>query len=143
MNRRWMLVALAAVPLVAEAGSLDSLTSMVSDPLVGSLKSKLGVTDAQAKGGLGSLFTLAKEHLAAGDFEKIATLVPSTQKYLDAAKSLGAVTGPVKNSSGLNAAYSRLGIKPETAAKFTPAVLDAVGKVGGDSVRSLLAGALK
>lgn len=143
MNRRWIVAALAALPLVATAGSLDSLTSMVSDGLVGSLKSKLGVTDSQAKGGVGSLLTLAKEHLNKGDFDKIAQLVPGTQKYLDAAKSLGAVTGPVKDSSGLNAAYSRLGIKPETAAKFTPTVLDAVGKVGGDSAKSLLAGALK
>ncbi|HZF14551.1 MAG TPA: DUF2780 domain-containing protein [Steroidobacteraceae bacterium] len=143
MNRRWLLAALGALPLIVDAGSLDSLTSMVSDPLVGSLKSKLGVTDSQAKGGVGSLLTLAQEHLNKGDFDKIATLLPGTQKYLDAAKSLGAVKGPVKDAAGLNSAYSRLGIKPETAAKFTPMVLDAVGKVGGDSARSLLAGALK
>jgi hypothetical protein len=60
-----------------------------------------------------------------------------------AAKKLGAVTGPVTNSAGLDSAYSRLGIPPEKAATFTPTVLDAVGKVGGDSVRNLLAGALK
>jgi hypothetical protein len=53
------------------------------------------------------------------------------------------VTGPVTNQAGLNSAYSRLGIAPETAAKFTPTVLDAVGKVGGESVKNLLAGALK
>ena len=80
---------------------------------------------------------------AKGDFDKTAKVVPGTQKCLDAAKKLGAVTGPLKDSAGLSSAFSRLGIKPEAAAKFTPTVLDAVGKVGGDSTRNMLAGALK
>jgi hypothetical protein len=145
MNRRLLLGALAALPAVAGAQSLDGLKGLLSstDPIVGALKSALGVTDNQAEGGLGSILTLAREHLAKGDFDKIAAVVPGAQKYLDAAKKLGAVTGPVTNSAGLNSAYSRLGIAPETAAKFTPTVLDAVGKVGGESVRNLLAGALK
>lgn len=143
MNRRSMLGALAALPVVANAQSLGSLKSLLSDPVVGGLKSTLGVTDAQAEGGLGSILTLAQERLAKGDFDKIAQVIPSSQKYLDAAKTLGAVTGPVTNQAGLNSALSRLGIPAETAAKFTPTVLDAVGNVGGDSVRDLLAGALK
>lgn len=145
MNRRWIVGALAALPVVAGAQTLDSLKGLLSsaDPVVGALKSALGVTDNQAEGGLGSILTLAREHLAAGDFDKIAAVVPGAQKYLDAAKKLGAVTGPVTNSAGLNAAYSRLGIAPDTAAKFTPTVLDAVGKIGGESARNLLAGALK
>jgi hypothetical protein len=60
-----------------------------SDPIVGALKSALGVTDNQAQGGLGSILTLAREHLAKGDFDKIAAVVPGAQKYLDAAKKLG------------------------------------------------------
>jgi uncharacterized protein VcgC/VcgE DUF2780 len=145
MNRRWILGTLAALPALAHGQSLDSLKSLLSssDPIVGALKSTLGVTDNQAQGGLGSILTLAQEHLAKGDFDKIAQVVPGAQKYLDAAKKLGAVTGPLKNSAGLNSAFSKLGIAPETATKFTPTVLDAVGKVGGDSVRNLLAGALK
>lgn len=145
MDRRWILGAMAAtaaMPAVVTA-QLDSLKALLGDPLVGGLKSALGVTDAQAEGGLGSLLTLAQEKLAKGDFDKIAQVIPGSQKYLDAAKKLGAVTGPVTNSAGLDSAYSRLGIPAEKAAKFTPTVLDAVGKVGGDSARNLLASALK
>ena len=145
MDRRWILGAMAAtaaMPAVVTA-QLDSLKALVGDPLVGALKSALGVTDAQAQGGLGSILKLAQEKLSKGDFDKIAQVIPGSQKYLDAAKKLGAVTGPVTNSAGLDSAYSRLGIPPEKAAKFTPTVLDAVGKVGGDSVKNLLAGALK
>ena len=145
MNRRLILGALVAMPAVAGAQSLDSLKSLLSssDPIVGALKGTLGVTDSQAEGGLGSILTLAQEKLAKGDFDKIAQVVPGSQKYLDAAKKLGAVTGPLTNSAGLNSAFSKLGIPPDKAAKFTPTVLDAVGKVGGDSARSMLASALK
>lgn len=145
MNRRWILglVAALTLPSVVSAQSLDSIKSLVNDPLVGGLKSALGVTDAQAEGGLGSILTLAQEKLAKGDFDKIAQIVPGSQKYLDAAKKLGAVTGPLKDSAGLNSAFSKLGIAPDKAAQFTPAVLDAVGKIGGDSVKNTLAGALK
>jgi len=143
MNRRWMLGAMAATAAMPAVAQLDSLKALVGDPLVGALKSALGVTDAQAQGGLGSILTLAQEKLAKGDFDKIAQVIPGSQKYLDAAKKLGAVTGPVTNSAGLDSAYSRLGIPPAKAANFTPTVLDAVGKVGGESVRNLLAGALK
>ena len=143
MKRRWILGAMAAAMPAIAAAQLDSLKALVGDPLVGALKSALGVTDAQAQGGLGSILKLAQEKLSKGDFDKIAQVIPGSQKYLDAAKKLGAVTGPVTNSAGLDSAYSRLGIPPEKAAKFTPTVLDAVGKVGGDSVRNLLAGAIK
>ena len=145
MNRRWIVGALAALPAVAGAQSLDSLKGLLSssDPIVGALKGALGVTDKQAEGGLGSILTLAQEKLAKGDFDKIAQVVPGTQKYLDAAKKLGAVTGPLTNSAGLNSAFAKLGIPPEKAAQFTPTVLDAVGKVGGDSARSMLASVLK
>ena len=145
MNRRWILGALVTLPAVTGAQTLDSLKGLLSstDPIVGGLKSVLGVTDAQAEGGLGSILTLAQEKLAKGDFDKIAQAIPGSQKYLDAAKKLGAVTGPITNSAGLNTAYSKLGIPPEKAAKFTPTVLDAVGKVGGNSVRNVLAGAVK
>jgi len=143
MNRRWIFGVLAAFPMVAGAQSLDSIKSLMNDPLVGGLKSTLGITDAQAEGGLGSILTLAQEKLAKGDFDKIASVVPGSQKYLDAAKKLGAVTGPLTNGAGLNSAFTKLGIAPDKAAKFTPTVLDAVGTVGGDSVKSLLADALK
>jgi len=55
------------------------------------------------------------------------------------AKSLGVVSGPLKNAAGLNASLGKLGMKPETAAKFAPTVLEGVGNVGGTQLKSLLA----
>ena len=57
-------------------------------------------------------------------------------------RSLGAYTGAVNNAAGLNGALARLGIPPETSAKFMPMVTNYVGKVGGPKVGALLKSAL-
>lgn len=146
MNRRHALLTLVAIPLGVHAQGMSGLGSMASslkDPLVGLLTSQLGITENQAQGGIGSYLTLAKEKLAKGDFDKIAGLIPGASKYMDSAKKLGAVTGPVGNLAGLNGSLGKLGMAPDTVAKFAPTVTDAVGKIGGDSVTKMLAGIMK
>jgi hypothetical protein len=136
-----LLGGLLSAPSLAWS-QLDSLLSM-KDPLTGLLKGQLGVTEDQAAGGVGSILTLAQEKLIKGDFDKIAQVVPGASKYMAQAKSLGAVTGPIKDMNGLQAALGRLAMSPEVQAKFVPAVTDYIGKAGGGSVQKLLAGALK
>jgi len=146
MIRRTALLMLIAMPLLAQGAdspSLGSLTSALKDPLTSMLSSKLGVTSDQAKGGVGSYLTLAREKLAKGDFDKIAALVPGASKYMDSAKQLGAVSGPVKNLAGLNGSLGKLGIKPETAATFVPTVTDYLGKAGDGTVTKLLGSVMK
>jgi hypothetical protein len=144
MKRRLLLLLCSALVLPALSGCKGSMPSMPggTDALVSTLTSTLGVTEKQAQGGVGSILTLAQEKLAAGDFDKIAAVVPGLKKYLDMAKSLGAVTGPVGSLTGLNSALGRLGITPDKAAKFVPAVTDFVSKAGGPEVGKLLSGAL-
>ena len=145
MQRRTLLAALGFLPLLAHAQtpSLESLTSATKNPLLGALTSQLGVTENQARGGVGSYLTLLQEKLAKGDFDKIASLVPGASGYVDSAKKLGAVTGPLKNLQGLNGALGTLGMNAETVAKFTPLVTNYLGKLGGPTVQSMHAGALK
>ncbi|HKQ11969.1 MAG TPA: DUF2780 domain-containing protein [Steroidobacteraceae bacterium] len=147
MNRRTLMIVLAAVPLAVRAQTpltTDSLTSALKNPLMGALTSQLGVSEDQARGGVGSYLTLLQEKLAKRDFDKIASLVPGASGYVDTAKKLGAVTGPLKNLAGLNGALGKLGMNAETIAKFTPLVTNYyLGKLGGPTVQSLLAGALK
>jgi len=45
------------------------------------------------------------------------------------------------NLAGLSSAFSKLGISPDTAAKFVPTVTDFVSKMGGADVGNLLKGA--
>jgi hypothetical protein len=146
MNRRTLLAALGMVPLIAHAQtplSKESLTSTLKNPLMSALTSQLGVTEDQARGGVGSYLTLLQEKLAKGDFDKIAALVPGASGYLDSAKKLGAVTAPLKNLQGLNGALGKLGMNAETVAKFTPLVTNYLGKLGGPTVQNMLAGALQ
>ena len=145
INRRTVLLCLSSMPFVAAAQipDLGSMTSSLKNPLMGMLTSQLGVTEQQATGGIGSYLTLAQEKLAKGDFDKIASLVPGASKYMEQAKALGAVAGPLKNLAGLNGALGKLGMQPETAAKFAPTVTDYLGKAGGSGVQSMLSGMLK
>jgi hypothetical protein len=89
------------------------------------------------------VLTLAGEKLPASDYTKVAAAVPGADSYVQKAQDLGAVSGPVGDVSGLNAAYAKLGISPEVASKVTPLVVDYIGKAGGPTVQSLLTAVLK
>jgi len=145
MNRRIALLTLISIPagVYAQGSTLGSLAGALKDPLTSMLMSKFGITENQAKGGIGSYLTLAKEKLAKGDFDQVTSLVPGATKYMETAKKLGAVAGPLGNLAGLNGALGKLGMKPETVAAFAPTVTDYIGKAGGSGVTSMLSGMLK
>lgn len=152
MQRRKLLLAFTvALPFLSTASAGDPLNTdalmssakgAASGQLTGLLTKQLGVTQNQAEGGVGSMLKLAQEKLSAGDFDMVAKAVPGAQKYLDKAKKLGAYSGALNNAAGLNGALSKLGIPPETASKFVPAVTNYVGKVGGSKTGALLKSAL-
>lgn len=145
MNRRSVLCAFVLLPLAAQAdlSSLKSAAAGLKDPLLGLLTSQLGVNEDQAKGGIGSILSLAKEKLSAGDYAKVANAVPGASKYLQSAKTLGAVSGPLKNLAGLQGALGKLGMSSDVSAKFIPTVTDFVGKAGGGEAQTLLQSVLK
>jgi hypothetical protein len=141
MLRRNLITCFALIATAIPVTS--SAANPFSNPLMATLTSKLGITQDQAEGGVGSMLTLAQEKLAKGDFDKIASVIPGASKYLDKAKSLGAVTGALGNGAGLTGAFSKLGINSETAAKFVPMVTKFVGKTGGKDLGTKFATALK
>jgi len=147
MVRRTLLIGLSLLSLVvagnAAAQSLPGSLQSMANPLMSKLTSSLGVTQDQAEGGVGSILTLAQEKLAKGDFDKVAALIPGASGYLEKAKSLGAVAGPLLNGAGLNGALGKLGIDAATAAKFVPQVTKFVSKAGGSKLGGLLTNALK
>jgi len=115
-------------------GGTDTLTQL--------LTSQLGVTQNQATGGVGSVLTLAKEKMSSLDFNTITALIPGADTLMKTSKDLGAVTGPIGNKAGLEAAFSRLGMGADNIPKFIQTMGDFVGKTGGDSARNLLASLL-
>lgn len=152
MQRRNLLASIAAAAMILTGCASDPSTTASAaaasaaggsgNALLGMLTSSLGVTQNQAEGGVGSILKLAQEKLVAGDFDKIAAVIPGSQKYLDTAKALGAFSGNIGNLAGLTSAFGKLGISPATASKFVPAVTDFVGRAGGSDVGALLKGAI-
>jgi hypothetical protein len=121
--------AAAAAPDAASAGSLTDM-----------LGSKLGLSPDQAKGGVGAILAYAEGALPSTDFQKVSAAIPGAGDNIQAAKESGAVTGPITDTAGLNAAFGKLGISPEIANQLVPAVTDYVGKVAGPDTANLLKG---
>jgi len=143
---RALLLLFFVLPGAAFSASLSDLTGMVKSgapSLSGLLSSQLGVNQDQAEGGVGSILSLAKEKLKSADYSKVAESIPGAQGYVDKAKNLGAVTGKLKNLQGLNKALGKLGMSPETVAKFTPTVIEYAGKLGGTKTQALLSSVIK
>lgn len=131
--------------------------------LIQQLISNLGVNEAQAKGGAGLLFNLAKEKLGAGDFQQIADKIPGITNLLKAAPEpgaggglMGALGGAASAFGGLGgkmeglgnlaqlaSGFSQLGLSTDMVGKFIPIVLSFVQSQGGDSLKGLLAQVLK
>lgn len=116
-------------------GGTNALTSLLTQ--------QLGVTTNQATGGTGSVLSMAKEKLPSGDFSSLSKLIPGADSFMKSAQDLGAVTGPIKDKAGLEAAFSRLGMGNEMVPKFSQVLSDFVGKAGGEPAKNLLAMVMK
>lgn len=152
MRLRLVMAMVMAIllPLCASAQTMDDLkklsssdaaksaTESMGGSMSGVLQSQLGLDQNQADGGIGSMLTLASEKLDTGEFSKLTGMIPGADQYMQSAKSLGAVTGPLKDMAGLNTAFSALGISPEVASRFVPTVTDYLGKLGGADTQGLL-----
>ena len=144
MNRNF-----AFALLLCTAGLLNACSQMESvmgvansTGLTSTLVNRLGVTETQAAGGVGSMLAFAQQHLAAGDFDLVAKAIPGSEKYLSMAKQLLGGT-PVSDKAGLQGAFSKLGMSPNMVSQFSPIVTDYVSKSGGQQAGNLLAGVLK
>ena len=154
---------LIAVGLTAHSaraqGSAAQIAKTASPKLVGQLTKALSVTPAQASGGAGTLFGLAKSRLNPTDFSKLAAAVPGINGLIKSAPA-ASQAGDLAGSSGLAGlgsalpgglgglasvagSFQKLGLSPEMAAKFVPVLTKFVQVKGGAGTASLLEGALK
>ena len=133
----------------------QDLSKTASPELIGQLTKTLSVTPAQASGGAGALFGLAKSRLGAADFSKVAASVPGIEGLIKSApaaskspaaglSALGdSIPGGVGGLASVAGPFKKLGMSPEMAAKFVPVLTQFVQSKGGAGVASLLGGALK
>lgn len=144
MNRNFAFALIVcAAGLLNACAQMDSVMGVASSTgLTGTLTKQLGVTEAQAAGGVGSILAFAQQRLAAGDFDLVAKAIPGSEKYLSVAKQfLGGAS--INDKAGLQSAFSKLGMTPDMVSKFAPIVTDYAGKAGGDQAKNLLAALLK
>ena len=136
----------ALVALTGLAGS-DCATAglpsgVTSNPLVGALTSGLGVSPEQAVGGTGAMMGLAQSKLSPEQFGSITSAVPGLG---DVTKAAGPLLGSSSLSSlaGVQGAFSKLGMSPETVGKFAPIIGDAISKGGGPQLAGLFTSLFK
>ena len=110
----------AATPTAAVGGSLVSLVGQ-----------QLGVSNTQATGGLGAIFSVAKQQLGGDQFGQIASAVPGMDGLLAAAPKVesgskingllsqaGQYGKAAQNAGYLNSAFKQLGLSPEMVGPF-------------------------
>jgi hypothetical protein len=117
--------------------------------LISELTGKLGVSEHQAKGGVGMLLKLAKEHLGGNDAAELREAIPDADKMEaeapdeDAAGgglmgALGGIAGSLGGEkvgalAGLAGGFSKLGLDAGDVQKFLPILtgfLEGKGKGG-------------
>ena len=143
-TRYAFVVVLSCAALVSlDARAVQADFSKTANPeLLADFGKELQLTPSQAEGAAGALFSAARPKLSADDWTKVSKAVPGMDAMLKAAPSAGPL-GAAGGLAGAMAAFQKLGIKPDLAAKAVPILMKYVGKTGGTDVASLLAGALK
>lgn len=145
----------ALVPCLALSVALASPARAIDMSLVGTLVSKLGVTQKQAEGGAGTILDYAKNNLSKDDFGKVASAIPETESLLKAVpksegsgSTLGAIGGALGGGStlgtvaglaSLTGSFEKLGLSSDMVGKFIPVVLDYAQGKGGAAVSGILA----
>jgi hypothetical protein len=146
------------VCFAGETFTTSSATDLAnaSPELIGQLTKSLSISPAQASGGAGALFGLAKSRLSAADFSKVAATVPGIDSLIKSAPAASknsassglsgltsALPGGMGGITSVAGTFNKLGMSPDMAAKFVPVLTQFVQSRGGSSVASLLGGALK
>ena len=121
--------------------------------LISQLVAQLGVSEDQAKGGAGLLFSLAKEQLSSGEFAEIADNVSGMDDMMAAApteggglmdavggmlSSFGGGSSQLGNLANLAGGFDKLGLDTGMIGRFVPVVVDFVRNQAGDTAAGLL-----
>lgn len=123
-----------------------------SSGLVDLLMQRVGVSQAQAQGGAGALFQLAKSQMQASAFSQLSQAVPGMSGLLQAAPALGqssalgglsAMTGGSGNTMmALASAFQQQGMSPSMIQQFIPVILEYVQGTSGNGMASSLSSVL-
>jgi hypothetical protein len=143
-------------PLQQGQQAVNAAQAVQSGSLTELLMQKTGVTGAQAQGGAGALFQIAKTKMKADSFAQLEQSVPGMQGMLGAAPALsqqGGLTGRLSSLAGASggtagslisaaSAFQQQGMSPAMVQQFIPVVIDYVKAHGNDALVNSLSTAL-
>jgi len=120
----------------------------LKDDLVNQLVGKLGVSQDQALGGLGSIFSAVKDNTDESNFGMFKDALPNLDKYLDAVPKQDSLLGGVGSMLGgdakklagmamLQKSFKKLGLDEDTLSKYLPIVVAYVQEKGGDKLKNI------
>lgn len=142
MMRRLLLTAIALMPL-ALSGLAAASKPMLDQSALGKLAQSVGISSETAQAALGSMLMLTQRRVDTGQFQQVAEYIPRWSEYIDAGRQMGAFSESISTPAQLNDAFGKLGMTPEQAGKFMPAVTDYLAKAGGPEVAEIMRGALR
>lgn len=140
----------------SDTKSAADTTMDVALGLLPVLSQQLGVTEAQAQGGLGSLFGIAKDNLPSGDYSQLASGIPGMETLLAAAPALSSantsggsglggllssaasLSGSLGGIAQLTQQFEALGLSPDMIAQFASVAIDYLSGQGDGSLGTLL-----
>lgn len=125
--------------------------------LIQQLTQQLGVSDQQAKGGVGLILDLVKSQVSGDEFSQVSSAIPQADELVDSAPKqtsvgdaigglVSSVTGSDSGLGGLASlvsGFGKLDLDSDMVSKFLPVVLSFVQSKGGDTIKNILAGVLK
>lgn len=136
--------------------AVNAIQPLQSGSLTELLTQRTGVTEAQAQGGAGALFQLARKTMQADSFAQLEQSVPDMPEMLGAvpaqsqqsgwAGNLSSITGASGGTAGnllsVVSAFQQQGMSPQMVQQFIPVVIDYVKTRGNDTLANTLSSAL-
>lgn len=136
--------------------AVNAAQAVQSGSLAELLIQRTGVTGAQAQGGAGALFQIAKRKMQADAFAQLEQSVPGMQGMLGAVPVLsrtGGLAGRLSSIAGTSggtagdlisvvSAFQQQGMSPAMVQQFIPVVIDYVKARGNEALVNSLSAAL-
>ncbi|MFT5312051.1 MAG: hypothetical protein ACI8Z9_000528 [Paraglaciecola sp.] len=165
LNLLFFVAMLSTTPQTQAQSWLDSLKSMMGieqekaealniNDMVSTVTDSLGVTQQQASGGLGSLFTLAKNNISAEQYSQLASVLPGVDTLLKAAPDVSAMTSEgglsglmdkaadynesLKAINKVKKQFESLGLDPKMITQFAAKAKEYLDTEEGQQAKELL-----
>jgi len=147
--KKILLVILSLVFITSlQAFDLGSLANSVTssdkkeNSLISSIMSTLGVSNAQAVGGVTALLSNATTKMSKEDVGTLKKEVPEVSSFLGDKSSTSSLLSSIASNSTVQEQFKALGLDADMVSKYTPIVLDYINSEAGESLMKIVKSAL-